>query len=72
MDHAASSALACDPQGSGAVGARRVHVVINQGARRVTDPESHAYKPRRHFRLLFVTGRSRAQPFVEEPYARER
>ena len=72
VDHPASSALARDAEAAGAVGARRVHVVIDQRARRVTDPEAGADEARRHLGLLFMAGRSRPQAFVEKAYARKR
>src|SRR5271169_1727697 len=71
VDHSASSAFARDTQEACAVGARRVHVVIDQGAWRVADPESGACQPRRHLGFLFVAGRSRSEALVEEPDAGE-
>ena len=72
VDHPAASAFACDTQAARAIGARRIHVVIDQRARRVSDPESGACQARRHLGLLFMAGRSRPQAFVEKPHARER
>lgn len=72
VKHPASPALARDTQETRAVRTRRVHVVVDQGTRRVADPESRAGQPRRHLRLLLVTGGPRSQPFVEEADPDER
>ena len=58
VDHPASSTLARDTQEAGAVRARRIHIMIDQRVRRITDPETGAREARRHLGLLFMAGRS--------------
>ena len=72
MDHPASSAFARDPEKAPAVGAGRIDIVIDQRARRITDPESRARKARRHLGFLLVAARSGPQPLVEKTDARKR
>ena len=65
VQHAASPALARNPDESFAIGARRIDFVIDERFRRVTDSEARVAEPLGHLGFLFMPARARTEPLVE-------